>query len=144
MKSIQYMLDEAGEPVATTDLMTWAMWMESPAARQSRQVKREWVGDSEVATDFMGLDYNFLGSGPPILWETMVFSNHKDLQYSMDRCSGGREQAEAMHARMVHMVQIVDRVKNGRIEDAAAMVTDDILELADEIINDRNESDEED
>lgn len=31
------------------------------------------VGELRVSTVFLGLDHNFTGKGPPILFETMVF-----------------------------------------------------------------------
>ena len=51
---------------------------------------------------FLGLDHAF-GGGAPVLWETMVFGGKLDQE--QDRCSGSREQAEAMHARMVEKVK---------------------------------------
>jgi hypothetical protein len=51
---------------------------------------------------FLGLDHNW-GKGPPILWETMCFGGEMDDE--MARCSGSREQAEAMHERMVSKVK---------------------------------------
>lgn len=41
--------------------------------------------------------------GRPVLWETMVFTGKgkKRKGGEMDRCSGSRQKAEAMHARMV-------------------------------------------
>lgn len=60
------------------------------------------VGDSKISTVFLGLDHSF-GSSSPVLWETMVFGG--ELDQEQDRCSGSREQAEAMHARMVEKVK---------------------------------------
>lgn len=57
-------------------------------------------------TIFLGLNYSFAKNGPPILWETMVFGgcmNHKQW-----RCSGNREQAEAMHEEALEMVRAAE------------------------------------
>jgi len=91
-----YILDEKGAPVAEPDLMTWARWFE----KAERHVGNETIGDSEISTVFLGLDHAF-GGGAPVLWETMVFGGTLD----QERCSGSREQAEAMHARMVERVK---------------------------------------
>jgi hypothetical protein len=64
------------------------------------------VGVSKVSTVFLCLDHQFAG-GPPILWETMVFGGALDQE--QDRCSGTREQAEAMHQRMVERVKKGDK-----------------------------------
>jgi len=93
----KYTLDEKGNPVAEPDPMKWAKWFETA----KRQVAKDEIGEAKISTVFLGLDHSF-GDGPPILWETMVFGGPLDEE--QDRCSGSREQAEAMHARMVERV----------------------------------------
>jgi len=90
-----YTLDEKGNPVACGDLMDWARRFED---MPSRIVKQEKFLFSKISTVFLGLDHRF-GEGPPILWETMVFGG--PMNHDCNRCSGNREQAEAMHARTV-------------------------------------------
>lgn len=99
MNSNKYILDGNGNPTVVEDLIEWAEWMEVADC----QVAKEKIGSSTVSTVFLGLDRNF-GVGSPVLWETMVFNGK--LAHEMDRCSGSREQAEAMHKKMC------DRVKN--------------------------------
>ena len=92
--------------------MAWARWFEKE--------RREWQIISEVdcyriSTVFLGLDHNYTGVGPPILWETMVFhqaDKEDDLHQHMARCAGGFEQAEAMHIRMVEHVKEQLAVEN--------------------------------
>lgn len=103
----KWILNEQGEPVLVKDAMVWARWFEE--YRQQRIVKQEWIGNVRVSTVFLGLDRRW-GKGPPILWETTCFSNRKEWNQETDRCAGGREQAEAMHERMV------ERVKKGQNE----------------------------
>lgn len=110
-----YILDKKGNPVAT-DLMTWATWFEKSCKdfdATKRRVAMTTIGRYKVSTVFLGLDHNF-GKGPPVLWETMVFKKQtpgkiwgrKDgASVEMNRCSGSREQAEAMHERMVKLVK---------------------------------------
>ena len=96
-----YILDCRGEPRAEPDVDKWADWFSSG----EKQVAVERVGESRVSTVFLGMDHNFiLGPGHgPILWETMVFGG--PLDHAQARCGGSREQAEAMHARMVESVK---------------------------------------
>jgi len=94
----RYTLDEKGTPVEAPDVITWAKWFQDA----ERHVAKETIGEAEVSTVFLGVDHNW-GDGPPILWETMVFGGPLDQE--QDRCSGSREQAEAMHAEMVAKVR---------------------------------------
>jgi hypothetical protein len=95
----RYILKD-GKPVREPDLMKWAKWMgmstESSVAK-SLLMK----GDCYVSTVFTGIDYSINGK-VPIFWETMVFGGPLDRE--AERCSGSREQAEAMHHRMVERV----------------------------------------
>jgi hypothetical protein len=103
-----WILDEKGEKPVPVDLMTWAQWFES----RKRILKQENVGDVYISTVFLGLDHNFDENGAPILWETMVFpqdENGKRTYSEQDcaRCSGNREQAEAMHKEMVEKYKLL-------------------------------------
>lgn len=95
----RYILNENGQPVAEPDLYKWGSWFE----KRDRILKQEWIGRCWVSTVFLGLDHNYSEEGPPILWETMVFGGPHDQSWA-ERCSGSREQAEAMHARMARRV----------------------------------------
>jgi hypothetical protein len=100
----QYILDENGKPVPCNDLMKWGLFFRDS---EKRIVKQERIGSYHVSTVFLGLDHSW-GQGPPILWETMVFEDNKGaMDQEMDRCSGNREQAEAMHEAMVERVRAV-------------------------------------
>ena len=104
-----YILDEKGTPVAEPDFEKWAQWFE----KAERHVGNETIGNSKISTVFLGLDHAF-GGGAPVLWETMVFGGKLDQE--QDRCSGSREQAEAMHARMVEKV----KCSNAEFRNAAS------------------------
>lgn len=105
--SIYFVLDEKGEPQAEADVLTWGAWME----HGDRVVARDEIAESTISTVFLGMDHSF-GVGAPILWETMVFGG--PLNDSQDRCRGSREQAEAMHARMVAKVH-ADLIANPEV-----------------------------
>lgn len=109
MRPHHYVINDKGQPVIEPDLMTWAKWME----KAERHVGLTRIGPYKISTVFLGLDHNY-GKGPPVLWESMVFKKktlgkkwqHEDyLDQARDRCSGSREQAEAMHQRMVRKVK---------------------------------------
>ncbi len=104
----KYILDDDGNPVGTNDLMEWAQWFESSGESHKdgeehpRFVARDTVGEADVSTVFLGLDHNFMGEGPPILWETMIFGGKHD-EYQ-DRYST-REAALKGHAAAMKMVK---------------------------------------
>lgn len=85
------------------NLLKWALWFGS--SERERVVKQEWVDNVRISTVFLGLNYNFSDQGPPVLWETITFSNREDWKGETDRCAGNREQAQAMHAQMVERVR---------------------------------------
>ena len=82
-------------PVVEPSLEKWAEWFETA----ERTVFRDEVGASVVSTVFLGLDHNFSESGPPLLFETMVFTDG-DGGTDERRCSTWIE-AEAQHKRVV-------------------------------------------
>lgn len=99
--SDKYILDANGEPIPARNLMEWANWFEG--GHNQRIVKQEMVGDVKISTVFLSLNHNYEQDGPPILWETMTFKDGDEND--QDRCSGSREQAMAMHERMVEKVK---------------------------------------
>lgn len=94
-----YILNEKGIPEACPSLKRWGRWFQTA----DRKIARTDIGETFVSTVFLGLDHNFTGDGPAILWETMVFRNGEGGL--MKRCAGSREQAEAMHAEVVAIVR---------------------------------------
>ena len=58
---------DPGDPSA---LIRWAKWFETA----DRHVADETICGKRVSTVFLGIDHGFDPDGPPILFETMVFS----------------------------------------------------------------------
>ena len=104
-----YILKDNGElPVLEPDVIKWGLWFESA----DMLVACEVVNHGTVLTRFLAIAFNDVN---PHYWETRVMGGIMDGL--VDRCSGKREQAEAMHARMVY------RCKNqGRIPCSACLL----------------------
>lgn len=100
MTTDKYILNDKGEPVVEPDLMKWARWFETG---KDRIVERTQIGNIKVSTVFLGFDHNYSATGGPVLWETMVFGGPLDQEQT--RCSGNREQAMAMHQKMIEAVK---------------------------------------
>lgn len=105
MSSGKYILNDDGSPQLEPDLIKWATWFETA----NRRVSETMIGEVRVSTVFLGLDHRF-GEGAPLLWETMVFGG--ELDQEQNRCSGSKEQAEAMHSDMVERVKAVELLQS--------------------------------
>lgn len=73
---IYYTLAADGQtPVACKDVIEWAKFFEDS---RRRIIKQDYFGNVMVSTVFLGIDHNFFGDGPPVLWETMIFGGVDD------------------------------------------------------------------
>src|SRR5215472_16276275 len=86
-------------PVAEPDATAWARWMEE----SDRVVFRDEAGASVVSTVFLGVDHAFLRQGPPLLFETMVFTDGM-AEDTQERCSTWLE-AEQQHRQVLETVR---------------------------------------
>jgi hypothetical protein len=87
-------------PVPCEDIIEWAMWYEKADTR----VALDTVYGIRVSTIFLGLDHNFSMSGPPVLFETMVFFGESSYSAYQDRyCT--YDEAEAGHRMVVDVIQ---------------------------------------
>jgi len=91
-------IEKDGKPVEVEDVLEWAKWFETA----DRHVAITELDNCKVSTVFLGTDYNFSGSGPPVIYETLVFGG--PLDNAMDRyCT--REEALKGHEAMVSKVK---------------------------------------
>lgn len=90
-----YILD--GHEVKKVDVTEWAKWF----GTADRKVKNTEIEGVRISTVFLGLDHSF-GSGPPLLFETLVFDGPMDGE--MNRYSTW-DQAEKGHNEMVAKIK---------------------------------------
>lgn len=64
------LIGKSHKVIACYDLLPWAKWFE----KADRAVGRTTLGPFEVKTSFLGIDYNFHDEGPPLIFETMIFT----------------------------------------------------------------------
>lgn len=92
--SEHYILD--GHNPRPAELFEWAGWFET----HDRHVDETHVGAARVSTVFLGLDHRFGTSGPPLLFETMIFGGPHDgyqQRYSTwDEAQAGHAAAVAL------------------------------------------------
>lgn len=102
---VYYILDHDGNPLAVDDLLVWAKWYETH--RRQRIVQQDLIGKTIVSTIFLGLDHNFSNTGPPLLWETLVFNG--PLDHAGERYAS-LQAARYGHAAMCDRVRITQHL----------------------------------
>jgi hypothetical protein len=102
----KYILDAHGEPQAVEALDVWGEWYTRSSKDRSRMVAQDKDESGAttimISTVFLGLDHNYAGVGPPVLWETLVFGGALDGE--MDRYTS-REAAFRGHQAMCARVR---------------------------------------
>jgi len=75
-----YILDADGKtPIEEPDLIKYVEWLE--AHHEQCSVARDAAGPYEISTVFLGTNHNWRGTGPPVLWETMIFGDEGDGKF---------------------------------------------------------------
>jgi hypothetical protein len=96
MTKMFYILDGSGNPVPEKDMECWNNWF----AVADRTVAKDFIGDIEISTVFLGIDHSYF-QGPPVLYETMIFGGKHD-QYL--RRYSNKEQAIEGHIKAINIV----------------------------------------
>jgi hypothetical protein len=99
-----YILDEDGNPKVASPI-EWAVWWETA----DRHVAHTMILNVEVSTVFLGINCNYSGVGPPVLWETMIFGeldingfDQKQWRYSSKEAAlKGHEEAVKQVSRVL-------------------------------------------
>lgn len=95
---MKYYILEGKTPVQVSDVLTWAKMFEDT----DRHVADDYVGSVRVSTVFLGMDHSWNPSGPPMIFETLIFGG--ELDGEMDRYSTW-EEAEFGHKKMLEEVK---------------------------------------
>lgn len=89
--------------------LTSEQWIEMFETRKDDTTDDSWwrrrtdiSPDISVSTVWLGLDHRFMGDGPPLFWETMIFGG--DCDQDMWRHSS-KEEAFESHERIVKALQ---------------------------------------
>lgn len=89
-----YVLDAKHNVLPEPDVIAWGKWFDTADRIVSRMVR----DDVTISTVFLGVDHNFYPSGPPVLFETMVFGGVDDQRTWRYHTW---EEAEAGHKALV-------------------------------------------
>jgi hypothetical protein len=84
-----FVLDDENRTVLETDQVKWGEFFGS----DRRLVNQHELGESFVSTVFLGIDHNFSGVGPPLLFETLVqggpMNDHMERYSTWDEAVAG-------------------------------------------------------
>lgn len=94
--------DKTGEITSTDDIEEWGRRFDS----MSRNVIRTTIGEISVSTVFLGLDHRYIGSGAPILFETMVFDGPLDGEQERYET-----ESEARHGHLMMLARVLDALE---------------------------------
>lgn len=76
-RPLYWTLDENRKPVPQhDDTLAWGRFFEDMDKR--RVGYTEFANGAYVSTVFLGLDHRYVGDGPPLLFETMIFGGKLD------------------------------------------------------------------
>jgi hypothetical protein len=64
--------DREGKPISLRE------WADAMGTGRDRHVALDYVGEVKVSTVWMGIDYNWSRTGPPLIFETMIFGGNHD------------------------------------------------------------------
>jgi hypothetical protein len=105
-KNYFYKLDKDKNPVACSSF-EYSMQFEDP--EKFRRVAKTQLGPYTVSTVFLCIDHNFGGEGPPVLFETMIWSDKMTdkpgefFNYQVKYCTW--KEATEGHAFAVEMIK---------------------------------------
>ena len=98
MNTHYYILGSDHQVIPCSDISVFAETFD----HKNRRVAETVIGKYWISTVFLGVNHNFLGEGPPMLFETMVFVDSEGGEPR--RCSTWAE-AEILHK------QVCDEIK---------------------------------
>lgn len=102
--SLLYILDKDGKP-KKSDIKEWSKWWANSEANSEDRhiVMLDKLPSGEISTIFLSVDSSTSRTGPPILWETMVFGGKLD---------GEQRRYTSEAAAILGHKELVNRVRN--------------------------------
>jgi hypothetical protein len=79
-----YILDDQNQVKEVEDVVEWGKWF-AEEGRGRRTVKQDHSGQYFISTVFLGIDHNFLDTGKPLVFESMVFDENQPREIDMGR-----------------------------------------------------------
>jgi hypothetical protein len=103
-----------GSVVLCSNRSKWVDWMKEAHAAGTLIIAQDAVEEFQVATIFLGIDFNEGGIGPPLWFETVVFRRSTDGSLGLQTKSDAFRYRTAVDAFVGH-VAVCQEVRNGEI-----------------------------
>lgn len=105
-------------PEPTDDILEWGRAFQDTGlwTVQKTRLRSDDHGEVTVSTVFLGVDHNFGGQGPPLLFESMIFGEAFEGADEYQTRSATWDEALEQHAQAIRYVRRLElglRVVNG-------------------------------
>lgn len=134
-----YYWDRDTNEVTPCSIETWGTQMQDGTNRVNFwSTDSPWGGqDIQVSTVFLGVDHNFSTTGPPILWETMIFGmpEESDLNERMWRYASYREAYDGHQSAVRQVKRFLATKRNGVTHEFDFVIKPDWDEMARLVMN---------
>jgi hypothetical protein len=105
---------ENGSVVSCSDRSEWLEWMQETFSRGNHWIVEDEVEGFYILTEFLGINHNVTGIGPPLWFETFVFRSSADGMLGAKMEYGTVRYSTAAEALAGHLA-ICEKVKSGAI-----------------------------
>jgi hypothetical protein len=103
-----------GSVILCSNRSKWVAWMKEAHAAGTLIIAQDSIEGFQVATIFLGIDFNEGGIGPPLWFETVVFRRSTDGSLGFQTRSDAFQYRTAVDAFAGH-VAVCQEVRNGEI-----------------------------
>ena len=103
-----------GSVILCSNRSKWVAWMKEAHAAGTLVIAQDSIAGFQVATIFLGIDFNEGAIGPPLWFETVVFRRSTDGSLGFQIKSDAFRYRTAVDAFVGH-VAVCQEVRNGEI-----------------------------
>lgn len=118
-----YILRPDGIILPAASVHEFAVWIEDI---NNRRIKHDDIDGVNVSTIFLGIDHNWRGKGPPVLFETMMFTDDECIMIgrtcskadAIDLHDGAVKQARELRASAADALSVLRAISGQAFGDA--------------------------
>jgi hypothetical protein len=97
------LFDRTGKPIDS-----FLKWAELISQDTEQRVARTTIGPYQVSTVWMGIDHNYFCPGPPLIFETAIFTADRSMPYCQRHAT--LESAQEGHNGAVRVAEQIMRI----------------------------------
>jgi hypothetical protein len=103
-----------GLVIACPDQAEWVKWVRKSLSNGEHWIVEDNIEGFYISTEFLGINHNVTGTGPPLWFETMVFRESAKGNLGV-KITYGTVQYSTMTEALTGHVLICEKVKSGEI-----------------------------